>query len=182
MKKDFLKLIETEQIEALFQQVFNQKLLPGSENSTYTEVLTEEEEIALVNKLLGVSESAAAKWVEFAKQYLSHYSLCNNAVDILIGNIEDRRATELLLVCMGRYGYNEQQGMKICNIALNGRVSPEVCELVKVLCANGRIFSADICRLLERIEMRFNEAGFTELKELSNAYKKAIEDYRNQKI
>ena len=182
MNKNFLKLIETEQIDALFMQVFNQKILPDSGDSSYTEVLTEEEETALVNKLLCVSEPAADKWLEFTKQYLSHYSLCNKAVGILLDNVNQQRAVELLLDYISRYSYNEQQGMRICNIALNGNILPEICQLVKALCANGRIFSADINSLLERIEMRFKEAGCTEFSELSNAYKKAIEDYRNQKI
>lgn len=179
--KNFFTMISDEQIDVLFSQIFNQKLSCNA-NNTYTEVLTNEAETALVNKLFDADAKKANKWMEFIQQYISHYPLYNQAIDVLLNNIENHNSIVLLTDHINRYGYNEQQGIDICKIVLNSRDYARFASLINCICANGRTFSSEIFRLLEGIEMRMKEAGYTKVDELAKSYKTSVEKYLNMKV
>lgn len=181
MKKNFLKLIENEQIAELSAQVFNQKL-SESGNGTYTEVLSEDEETAFMDKLLSKDGLEAEPWLKFLNDYSEHYPVCNQAIDLLLNSLDKSQAMPLLVTLLNKYSYNEQQGLKVCDIVLKGNSYKENLDLLQTMTGCGRFFSDEIYKRLEVVDARIRDAGYAEQAVFAESYRQAVENYKNNHV
>lgn len=141
----------------LNRQVFNQKLSAESEG-VFTRCIDEAAEVMLVKMMLEGNADATA----FLKKYQKHYPLCNKAVNLLIDGITDDTAKDFLKQEFQLYGYNEEQGLKICKLACMLDA-----EFLLAFARYGRVFYADVQAALDNIEGIADES-------LGKIYRRAV--------
>ena len=105
-----LNLIKNGKFEELEAQVFNQTL--GGEG-TYTAVLDEAEELALVEAIY--DGSVAAK--KFAMQYWQHYAPFNSSVKLMIERPKYPAMPDILQFIIKKWGVVPEQIRMICQQA-----------------------------------------------------------------
>ncbi|MBQ9271811.1 MAG: hypothetical protein IJ218_06075 [Alphaproteobacteria bacterium] len=174
-KKNYLQLINDGLINELAVTVFNTHLDDKSE-TTYTDVLTEDEEIALMQKTIAMTGHEADPWLEFVKTYNTKYPLCNKALDVLFKNADHPNSLLLLIALLSCSVYNEEQGIKLCNIMLQSQDQSVIMQLLQLLCECGRIFYPEVYRLLGKMDTKLRDTE--QQYDFAAAYKQAVENYR----
>ena len=134
----FLKLIEENKVSDLSSLVFNQKLSPTS-TSTFTDVLSEEEEIAVVKKLLSDN---TGEWKKFIAAYFEHYAPFNSAVNIMLENVQSAVVREVLKPIIADSGLLPDQARKLYE-AVKASKSLALFDLLKEYCQNPKPSVAD---------------------------------------
>ncbi len=166
------ELIESGRFKELSLAVFNQKIDSSSEG-VYTDILNEDEELAVAEKMLQENKEAGA----FLYRYLEHYSLANKVVDLLIDNIADNTARKLLLKNFELYGYSLEQGYKSLAEEIDA-------DFLYKFCLSARIFYKE---LYDRLSLICPE-GYKEISEKmklpcdgnwGEVYLKAVKKYRS---
>lgn len=179
MKKiDLMQLIDQDKATELYQSVFNQKLPDSTGDGTYTQVMSADEETALVKKALVKEGHEADPWLEIIQEYSRKYAMSNKAVQVLLNSLDNPRSVPLLIDILSAFGYNEAQGIALCNFVLTDSQHPDVLRILQLLYERARVFSPDIYRLLERIDTRVHEAGYAEQAQFAESYKQAIESHK----
>lgn len=168
-----LELITNERMEELSAAVFDQKLEANSQ-STFTNNMYEEEEIAAASQLLCSKQPDA--WFAFLKRYTEHYPLFNSAINCLLdGAPNSDLAVQLLVQDFSRHSYGEYQGIRACRLALSQGIERYL-PLIQAISKSGRVFSEDISRLLSELDkVSGGNSKFAE------TYSKAITTYRSAK-
>ena len=175
MKKNYLELINSDQIEELYVNVFDAHL-PGSVSETsYTDVLTADEEVALMQKVLQKEGHEADPWLEFLQQYNKVYPLSNQAVNILFNNIENPKSVPLLVTVLSRFGYNDQQGITLCNLMLQSQDTEFIIRIAQLLCETGRIFFPEVYNLLGKLDVRIKESGYKDQATFAESYQQTLD-------
>ena len=170
---EIVKIIRNGHISELNAAVFGQRL-DNSSTSTFTRPFNNDEEIELIQRML--SDDTPENWVTFMREYRKHYPLCNQTINLLIDKApQDKIAMKTLTEELSRYGYTEEQAIKICNKVLASGVA-QYRPLLKVICTCGRTFHRDVFSLLIKIEGRDQDTD--EKVEFSDIYQKAIRHYR----
>lgn len=148
-----IDLIEAELIARLSDSVFNQHFDNSSEQG-FTDSLTEEEELAIVKKML--VSATAPEWINFLQNYIKHYALFNGSVDVLIENIANPAAREVLITLFENSGPTVVQADKVCRSFLHkgAQVMPEV---MIALCDHARSNDKNLILLLDQVEDKFKE-------------------------
>ncbi|MBR6355930.1 MAG: hypothetical protein IKR92_03640 [Alphaproteobacteria bacterium] len=177
-KNKIFELINQEKVDELFACVFEQTLPNSEGKGTYTQVLTAEEETVVVRKMLTKNGHEADPWLEFIQQYSRKYPLSNRAVQVLLDHTDDPKSIPLLIDVLSAFGYNEDQGIALCNFVLTDSQHPDVLRILQLLYERARVFSPDVYRLLEKIDGRVHEAGYSEQAQFAESYKQAIESQR----
>ena len=130
-----LDLIKSGKFKELSAQVFNQTL---SGESTYTAVLDEREELALVEAVC--DGSAAAK--KIALKYWQHYAPFNSAEKLMIEHIKCSVMPEILLQLIKKWGAVPEQTKLICQAAC-GSGGEQYLPLVEACVKNCRTLSVN---------------------------------------
>ena len=153
MDRTRTELIKAEQIAELSDGVFNQHF-DNSSAQGFTFPLLEEEELAIVRQML-VSETPA-EWVNFLQNYISHYALFNSSAELLIENISNPSAQEVIIILFENAGTTVAQADKICRSFLqkDAKVLPEV---MIALCDHARNNDKNLLLLLDKVEEKFKE-------------------------
>ena len=149
------ELIKSGQIEDLKAQIFGQKLEKNSEG-TYTAVLSEEEELAVVQQVVEDNEQSEL-WRVFFEQYISHYAPFNSALKVLIEYLNVDSSPKLLLSVAKKWGLAPDIMILLCQKA----IKEERVEATPILaeCAQNPHsirFDEDIFRVLERFDDRLD--------------------------
>ncbi|MBO6290089.1 MAG: hypothetical protein J6N45_07190 [Alphaproteobacteria bacterium] len=150
-----IELIKSGQIEDLKAQTFGQKLESYSEG-TYTAVLSEEEELAVVQQVVEDNEQSEL-WRVFFEQYISHYVPFNSALKVLIENLYVQPACMLLLVVAKRWGLAPDIMTLLCQKAIKEELA-ETAPILAEYAQNPRStrFYEDTFRVLERFDDRLD--------------------------
>ena len=172
--KNLLELIKSGNPKELSAHVFDQKLDAAS-TSGFTLNLYEAEENEVIRRLLEADEPSA--WVDFLNRYTSHYPLFNSAVRILLEATDKSYVRDLLVQEFSRYGYNEEQGMKVCNLFLRDNTDTYI-PLLETIAHNGRIYFENIHAMLEKIDDRRKE-NHQMPASYATIYKSSIDAYYN---
>ena len=106
MKKEMISAGKFDELDRL---VFDQKITE-EDGATFTACLNVAEEVMLAEMLIAGNDKALA----FLKKYQQHYTLSNEAVNLLIKKIADERVRNFLKQEFELYGYNEEQGVAVC--------------------------------------------------------------------
>lgn len=170
--------VGSEQITELSAQVFDQKLPNNPGGGTYTDVLSAEEETVLIAITLSKAGHEADPWLEFIQRYNRTYPFSNKAIDVLFKNLENPKSIPLLIDLLSAHGYNESQGLALCDIVLKDNNREEALRLLQLIYGNCHFFSPDIYRRLETIDSRISELGYTEQAHFAESYQQAVESYR----
>ena len=178
MKKHYLKLINDEEIAELSTQVFNSKLADGSD--TFTDVLSEEEEIAFMQKLLTKDGAEADPWLEFIQGYNRHYPVCNKAIDVLFQNLDNSRNVALLIDLLSAHGYNERQGLAVCDLVWKLSDQDKALLLIQLIYECGRFFSSEIYQKLMSIDARVRERNGEQI-HFAESYRQAVENHQSKR-
>ena len=176
--KELSSRIGSEQMEELSAQVFNQKLPNNPGGGTYTDVLTEDEETVLIAITLNKAGHEADPWLEFIQSYNRIYPFANKAIDVLFKNLNNPKSIPLLIDLLSTHGYNESQGLALCDIVLKNNNQEEALRLLQLIYGHCHFFSPDIYRRLETIDSRISELGYTEQAHFAESYRQAVESYR----
>ena len=149
------ELIKSGQIEDLKAQIFGQKLEKNSEG-TYTAVLSEDEELAVVEKIVA-NDAQSAEWGEFFARYVEHYPAFNSALKVLIEHLNVDSSPKLLLSVAKKWGLAPDIMILLCQKA----IKEEWVEATPILaeCAQNPHsirFDEDIFRVLERFDDRLD--------------------------
>jgi len=155
--------------------LFAQRLKGGKEVVYFTAVLSPEEEIELVHRL--VSDENQEEWVHLMSEYRKHYPLCNEAVDLLIKNSEDEGVIKVLSGEFRRYSYTEEQAVKICNKIRASGPNKQQHPLLIAISSYGRIFYDKVFNLLVNIDKQ-SENDNGEKTNYAESYRKAIKKHR----
>ena len=132
-KSNFSNLIEENNVSELSSLVFNQKLTPKS-TSTYTDVLDEAEENAVIKQLIG--NNCQEEWRTFVLEYFKHFSPFNSSVDILINSAAEQAvAREFLELVIAKSSLREDQAEKLCRLVSS---EPVCFHLLEAYCRNPR--------------------------------------------
>ena len=150
-----IELIKSGQIEDLKAQTFEQKLESYSEG-TYTAVLSEEEELAVVQQVVEDNEQSEL-WRVFFEQYISHYVPFNSALKVLIEYLNVASSPKLLLSVAKRWGLAPDIMFLLCQKAIKEEQA-EVASILAEYAQNPRStrFYEDIFRVLERFDDRLD--------------------------
>lgn len=130
-----LDLIKSGKFKELSAQVFNQTL---SGESTYTAVLDEREELALVEAVC--DGSAAAK--KIALKYWQRYAPFNSAEKLMIEHIKCPAVPDVLLLIIKKWGSVPEQTKLICKAA-SGSGGEQYLPLVEACVQNCKALSAN---------------------------------------
>lgn len=141
----------------LNRQVFKQKFSAESAG-VFTRCIAGEDEVLLVKQMLEGNADATA----FLKKYQKHYPLSNKAINLLIDGIDDDKAKNFLKQEFQLYGYNEEQGLKICKLACMLDA-----EFLLAFAQCGRVFYSSVQAALNNIEGLADE-------NLGKVYRKAV--------
>ena len=153
MKK--IKLIKSGQIEDLKAQTFGQKLEKNSEG-TYTAVLSEDEELTVVEKIVA-NDAQSSKWVEFFAGYVEHYVPFNSALKVLIEYLNVDSSPKLLLSVAKKWGLAPDIMTLLCQKAIKEE-RVEATPILAEYAQNPRStrFYKDTFRVLERFDDRLD--------------------------
>ena len=168
-----LELINDGNIDLLSAAVFNQKLDETS-SSGFTQVLSDEEEVAVVKRLLSAEDAPA--WDEFLTRYTSCYPLSNPAIRLLLHALDNPLARKQLIQDFSRYGHTPEAGLFICNLVYKSGLD-DYAELLETMCNNTRFYDQEVDRFLERIDDRCREANRDA--QFAKTYKTTAENYHN---
>lgn len=149
------KLIKSGQIEDLKAQTFGQKLEKNSEG-TYTAVLSEEEELAVVEKIVA-NDAQSSEWVGFFAGYVEHYVPFNSALKVLIEYLNVDSSPKLLLTVAKRWGLAPDIMTLLCQKAIKEELA-ETAPILAEYAQNPRStrFYEDIFCRLERFDDRLD--------------------------
>lgn len=150
-----IELIKSGQIEDLKAQTFGQKLEKNSEG-TYTAVLSEDEELAVVEKIVA-NDAQSSEWVEFFAGYVEHYAPFNSALKVLIEYLNVDSSPKLLLSVAKKWGLAPDIMTLLCQKA----IKEERVEATPILaeCAQNPHsirFDEDIFCMLEHFDTRLD--------------------------
>ena len=176
-----LDLIANSSIAELREYVLEAKLSPTA-TQTYTRVLSEEEEMAAVKKLVVDVKAERSSWLAFMAEYSLKYPLCNQAVDYLIKHSGIEAVCALLVSLFSRYGYTAEQGRQVCALA-DRHNNEQINRLLDAVCSFGRTYDESIYSLLQNIDFHTKEQkkSISESKiSLAEKYKKGVEKYRHE--
>jgi hypothetical protein len=151
--KNFLTLIEDDQVEELRSKVFEQRLSDSKDGGTYTTVLDEDEEVALVTKIADKSDY----WLGFLKEYIQHYPLCNTAVCELFANFRQEVYLPFFKYYISKYGYSTMSARIFCEIIRNLPEEERDEELIKLFCRKAVIWSPEIYTCLDYVDHKYAE-------------------------
>ena len=168
-------------MQELTSQVFGQKLSANAKGC-FTAVLSAEEEMAAVQMMLSSDEQNVSHWLDFLLDYSRTYLLSNQSIDVLIDNINNTAAKDLLAFIFNRFGYNDEQAIKVCKLALNGGGSYNVQQVLLVICDSGRVLSEDVAMILSRIDAMLTNKGKAEFAVLEKSYRQSVETYRKSDV
>lgn len=101
-------MIKSGKFKELHTQVFNQTL---GGDSTYTDVMDEREELALVEAIC-IGSSGVAK--QLAMQYWQHYAPFNSAMRLMIEHIKYPFMPDVLMPIIKKWGPIPEQTKLIC--------------------------------------------------------------------
>lgn len=175
MNKDLINLIENDQVDAFIEQVFNNKA--GGAGGTYTIPLSADEEKALIHRVL--TDKKNNRWYKVLADYMSHYTLSREAVDFLIGGLDNTLAIKIICSEYEKHGYVPEQAEQICNVIKAGQCNKIYQPLIKVICSQGRSFNYDLYRVLGSISDRIREKDSSSPL-YAELYKKNVYEYRKQ--
>lgn len=153
-----LDLIKADEQELFEAEVFGQTtgiVCDEDGSHTYVFPLSTEEEIALYKKAF----EAGGKWLEFLEKYADTYPLTNGCVLELAENYKNPQVYELLKKSLQNYGYNEQVGLKVCEI-ISGKDFDDA-EFIDLFCKSGRIYYSTIARKLDFISNEYSKLYVT---------------------
>lgn len=172
MVNNYLPLIEENKVNDLSFLVFNQKLTPTS-TETYTDTLSEEEENAVIQKMLDNHPTGA--WRDFVAEYFKHYPPCNSSVDLLLSNLNLVVARDLLKQIIKSYSIMEDQAQTLCQAVLKDKVDYGF-HLVQDYCNNPRRMNINHTLLLslQNIDDKYADHGDIHVK-LVNVYQTAVQ-------
>ncbi|MBQ9035694.1 MAG: hypothetical protein IJ099_07050 [Alphaproteobacteria bacterium] len=170
---NYLQYIETKQVNKLFDEVFDKQLLEKG-TSAYAKDLTEDEQIALIRKMLTLDAVEVDNWVVFLKLYNQHHPIAEKAADELCDNLGNNIAFSLIVDIFSVQGYTERQGIKLCRYILESQEESKVIALLQVLCDYGKEFSLEIYNYLVRIDIHICELGYPEQAVLANSYQTSM--------
>lgn len=176
MSNKFLSLIEENKVNDLTSLVFNQKLNQNSPGS-FTELLTEPEENAVIQKMLDSHPNSA--WRDFAAEYFKHYPPCNSTVDLMLANLNLVVARDLLKQIIKRYSIMEYQALTLCQAVFQDEVDHGF-HLVHDYCKNPRRMAVnnDLLLMLGNIDNKYADHGDVHVK-LAEVYQTAIKNNNN---
>ena len=149
-----LDLIKADEQELFEAEVFGQTtgiVCDEDGSHTYVFPLSSEEEIALFKKAF----EAGGKWLEFLEKYADTYPLTNECMMELVANYQNPQAYELLKKSLQNYGYNEQVGLKVCEI-ISGKDFDDA-EFINLFCTSGRVCYPDVARKLDFIDKKYSK-------------------------
>ena len=150
-----------------------ERKLSADSSGTYLEHFSEEDEVLFAECLFDGNKESE----EVFLKYISHYPLCNKAVDVLIKRLPDAKARKILLNDFSRYGFNENQGLAICKLA------PSLDEEFMIeFSKSGRIFFSEVYHRLSLLDMKNYQAKDKRkdlpTKNLGEYYRQAVEKRR----
>ena len=175
-KKDLISLIENDQPESFIEKVFKNQVVGGN-GSFYVTPLSAEEEKALVYRVS--SEQKDSRWYKVLRDYMSHYSLTNEALDFLITEIRSSMAVKIICSDFKDHGYNNDFAEKICQIIKKEKYNKVFLPLISSISKYGRSFSNDLYRILMGMDETLREQT-SETPEYAQTYKKKVYEYRKQ--
>lgn len=149
-----LDLIKADEQELFEAEVFGRTtgiVCDEDGSHTYVFPLSSEEEIALFKKAF----EAGGKWLEFLEKYADTYPLTNECMMELVANYQNPQAYELLKKSLQNYGYNEQVGLKICEI-ISGKDFDDA-EFIDLFCTSGRVCYPDVAQKLDFIDKKYSK-------------------------
>ncbi len=73
----------------------------------------------------------------------------------LVANYQNPQAYELLKKSLQNYGYNEQVGLKVCEI-ISGKDFDDA-EFINLFCTSGRVCYPDVARKLDFIDKEYSK-------------------------
>jgi hypothetical protein len=168
----YLKLIEQNNVSDLSALVFNRKLTPKSKG-TFTDVLNETEEKAVVKQLIDTNYQK--EWRVFILEYFKHYTPFNSSVDILLDNAEQASVHEILKSIISKSGLRTYQAEQLCRLVSKEQSS--ICfHLLEAYCRNPHSLHIDSgvhLALLTIDEKRASHGG--NQASLAELYKKSVE-------
>ena len=169
---NYLDYIETGNVQKLFDLVFEGKLIENG--ISYAHELTEEEQLALVRKIMSLDETDADNWIVFLKLYNRYHQIAEKVIDELFANIEKEMALSLIINIISLQGYTEKQGIAICKYMIKNKDANRTLELFQVICSSGKEFSLDIYNLLVRLDINIFEQGYPEQAVLARSYQEEM--------
>lgn len=167
MNMDKKALINSGDVKGLSLCTFEQTLpahMRGEKESTFTEPLSEEEEVLLVAKFCENPDV----WSDFIKNYIKHYTFCNKAIHLLIEHFDVCGVAHIVDAIFARYGYTAD------DIVL---LSKQKCDeikrtlIFKTVSENVRVFDKTIYQILEKHDL-MTGANFAE------TYRKNVPSFR----
>ncbi len=176
MEKNLISLIENDQPECFVEKVFKNQVVGGN-GGFYVTPLSAEEEKALVYRVS--TEQKDSRWYKVLRDYMSHYSLTNEALDFLITEIRSSMAVKIICSDMKSHGYNTDFAEKICHIIKKEKCDKVFLPLLSAISRCGRSLSEDLYRILTSIDESLREQT-SENPEYAQIYKKRVYEYRKQ--
>ena len=176
------EMIANSSLPELRAYVLEAKLSPTA-TQIYTRVLSDEEEMAAVKKLVVDVKAERSAWLAFIAEYSLKYPLCNNAVEYLIKHSGIEAVCALLFSLFSRYSYTAEQGIQICKLA-DRHNNEQINRLLEAVCNFGRIYEEQIYSLLQNIDLHDKDkkksVSDSPTISLAEAYKKGVEKYRRE--
>ena len=167
---EYIDIIRNGRVVELSAAVFG-KTLNGVD--TFADSLKDNEEVELVQRL--ISDEKPEEWLGWIKDYIKYYPLGNKAMNALVENLQSEPAEKAAIAQFTRYGYTEEQAVKICRKAISAEAGAYR-KLIETISTYGRIFYDDLPLLLARLDERDKDEDLSPL--YADTYRKSIRQYR----
>ena len=168
----FSKFIEENNVSDLSSRVFKQKLSPSS-SGTYTDVLDEKEENAVIKNLIEIDSKGT--WRVFVLEYFKHYVPFNSSVDILLDHAENISARDVLKQVISAFSLCPYQAEKLCRLVSKEKNSFNF-HLLEAFCRNPHALHVDSGLYLALLSIDEKYTGHADVHvKLAEIYKSNVE-------
>ncbi|MBR1601293.1 MAG: hypothetical protein IJ677_06915, partial [Alphaproteobacteria bacterium] len=125
------------------------------------------------------TEQKDAKWYKMLRDYMSHYTLCNQTLRFLITDINNAMAVKIICTNFKSNGYNPKLAEEMCRIIKKEKCDKMYYPLLSSIAKYGHTFSDSLHFILVSIGDTIREQTSVN-PEYAERYKKSVYEYRKQ--
>ena len=166
---DYLKCIEKEELEELRLSVLGPDAYVES-TEFCVQKLSSEVQVSFIKKLLTINETSRPGWLRFIQRYILYHPISDDAINVLVENINSSVSFNLLIKIINSQGYSEAQGKSLCILMLHCDDLGTVLALFQLICMRGGGFSMAIYNLLNNLDKRMLKSGHINMEFFADNY------------